>query len=81
MTDVELAIYIGEKIKEYRKLKGLTQKELAKKIGMGDTTIANYKKVSELPKRIPYSNWLKHLTYLLMIYFHQFKQLILFRYL
>ncbi|MBF7050528.1 XRE family transcriptional regulator [Streptococcus sp. HF-2466] len=51
MTDVELAIYIGEKIKEYRKLKGLTQKELAKKIGMGDTTIANYEKGFRTPKK------------------------------
>lgn len=51
MTDVELAIYIGEKIKEYRKLKRLTQKELAKKIGMGDTTIANYEKGFRTPKK------------------------------
>ena len=30
MTDEELAIFIGNKIKEYRKLKGLTQKEFSK---------------------------------------------------
>lgn len=51
MTDAELAIYIGEKIKEYRKLKGLTQKDLAEKIGMGDTTIANYEKGFRTPKK------------------------------
>ena len=51
MTDEELAIYIGNKIKEYRKLKGLTQKELAKAVGMGDTTIANYEKGLRTPKK------------------------------
>lgn len=51
MTDEELAIYIGNKIKEYRKLKGLTQKELAKTVGMGDTTIANYEKGLRTPKK------------------------------
>lgn len=51
MTDEELAIFIGNKIKEYRKLKGLTQKELAKAVGMGDTTIANYEKGLRTPKK------------------------------
>ena len=51
MTDAELAIYIGEKIREYRTLKGLTQKELAQKIGMGDTTVANYEKGFRTPKK------------------------------
>ena len=51
MTDAELAIYIGEKIREYRILKGLTQKELAQKIGMGDTTVANYEKGFRTPKK------------------------------
>lgn len=51
MTDEELAIYIGNKIKEYRKLKGLTQKELANKVDMGDTTIANYEKGFRTPKK------------------------------
>lgn len=51
MTDEELAIFIGNKIKEYRKLKGLTQKELAKTVGMGDTTIANYEKGLRTPKK------------------------------
>ncbi|WP_247926858.1 XRE family transcriptional regulator [Streptococcus intermedius] len=51
MTDTELAIYIGEKIREYRILKGLTQKELAQKIGMGDTTVANYEKGFRTPKK------------------------------
>ena len=51
MTAEELAIFIGNKIKEYRKLKGLTQKELAKAVGMGDTTIANYEKGLRTPKK------------------------------
>lgn len=51
MTDTELAIYIGEKIREYRILKGLTQKELAHKIDMGDTTVANYEKGFRTPKK------------------------------
>lgn len=51
MTDEELALYIGSKIKEFRKLKGLTQKELAQKIDMGDTTIANYEKGFRTPKK------------------------------
>lgn len=51
MTDEELAIFIGNKIKEYRKLKGLTQKELARAVGMGDTTIANYEKGLRTPKK------------------------------
>ncbi|WP_394404835.1 S24 family peptidase [Streptococcus sp. 20-1249] len=51
MTDKELAIYIGNKIKEYRKAKSFTQKELAEKVGMGDTTIANYEKGFRTPKK------------------------------
>lgn len=51
MTDKELAQYIGIKIKEYRLANGYTQKELAKKIGMGDTTIANYEKGFRSPKK------------------------------
>ncbi|WP_162012537.1 XRE family transcriptional regulator [Streptococcus sp. S784/96/1] len=51
MTDKELALYIGNKIKEYRKIQGLTQKELAEKVGMGDTTIANYEKGFRTPKK------------------------------
>ncbi|ETE02210.1 DNA-binding protein, partial [Streptococcus pseudopneumoniae G42] len=51
MTDKELAIYIGTKIKEYRLQRGLTQKELATLVDMGDTTIANYEKGFRTPKK------------------------------
>ena len=51
MTDKELAIYIGTKIKEYRLQRGLTQKELAVLVDMGGTTIANYEKGFRTPKK------------------------------
>lgn len=51
MTDQELAIYIGLKIKEFRDKRGLTQKELADLIEMGNTTIANYEKGFRTPKK------------------------------
>lgn len=51
MTDQELAIYIGLKIKEFRDQIGLTQKELADLIEMGNTTIANYEKGFRTPKK------------------------------
>lgn len=51
MTDKELAIYIGTKIKEYRLQRRLTQKELATLVDMGDTTIANYEKGFRTPKK------------------------------
>lgn len=51
MTDQELAIYIGLKIKEFRDQRGLTQRELADLIEMGNTTIANYEKGFRTPKK------------------------------
>ena len=51
MTDQELAIYIGAKIKEFRLKRNLTQKELAKIVNVGDTTIANYEKGFRSPKK------------------------------
>jgi transcriptional regulator with XRE-family HTH domain len=40
----ELDEYIGRKIKEYRNKKGLTQKELGQKLGIGHTTVSGYEK-------------------------------------
>ncbi|HEM9634214.1 TPA: helix-turn-helix transcriptional regulator [Streptococcus agalactiae] len=51
MNDKELALYIGSRIRELRKNKGLTQKELASLVNMGDTTIANYEKGFRTPKK------------------------------
>lgn len=43
--------YVGAKIKEYRKNNGLKQDELAKKIGVGKTTISNYEVGLRSPKK------------------------------
>lgn len=43
--------YVGAKIKEYRKFNGLKQDELAKKIGVGKTTISNYEVGLRSPKK------------------------------
>lgn len=42
LKDKDLAIYVGSKIKEYRKKKKITQKELGKRIDKSDNTISNY---------------------------------------
>ncbi|MGM0940322.1 MAG: helix-turn-helix domain-containing protein [Bacillota bacterium] len=42
MKEKELAIYVGKKIREFRKKKGLTQKELGDLIGVKHNTISNY---------------------------------------
>ncbi|MCT0450801.1 XRE family transcriptional regulator [Lactococcus cremoris] len=43
--------YVGSKIKDYRKYFGLSQEELAKKIGVGKTTISNYEVGIRSPKK------------------------------
>lgn len=43
--------YVGSKIKLYRNSLGLTQEELAKKIGVGKTTISNYEVGLRSPKK------------------------------
>jgi len=40
--DKDLAIFVGSKIKYYRKKKKLTQKDLGKRIDKSDNTISNY---------------------------------------
>lgn len=42
LKDKDLANYVGSKIKEYRKKRKLTQKELGKRIDKSDNTISNY---------------------------------------
>jgi len=42
LKDKDLAVFVGSKIKEYRKKKKLTQKELGKRIDKSDNTISNY---------------------------------------
>lgn len=43
--------YVGDKIKGHRTLLGLTQEELAKKVGVGKTTISNYEVGLRSPKK------------------------------
>ena len=51
MNKEELAIFIGSRIREQRKLRGWTQLELGKKIGMGKNAISNYEKGFRSPKK------------------------------
>lgn len=44
MNEVELQKYIGGMIREYRKKKRLSQGDLGKRIGVGDTTISAYER-------------------------------------
>lgn len=51
MDKEKLAIVIGSKIKEQRKLKGWTQLELGEKVGLGKNAISNYEKGFRSPKK------------------------------
>ena len=42
MKKVDIKIYVSNKIREYRKLRGLTQKELGDKIGVKHNTVSGY---------------------------------------
>lgn len=42
LKDKDLTIYVGTKIKEYRKKRKMTQRELGKLINKSDNTISNY---------------------------------------
>lgn len=49
--DTDLSKFVGSKIKEYRKKKGLTQKELGEKIGVKHNTISAYEKGTISPEQ------------------------------
>lgn len=51
MDSNELALFIGQKIKSYRKSNGWSQVELAKILGVGKSTIANYEKGYRSPRQ------------------------------
>ncbi|MFD2253055.1 XRE family transcriptional regulator [Lactococcus formosensis subsp. bovis] len=51
MNDKEINKYIGSKIREFRKIKGLTQKELAGLVGVKNSGISNYEQGIRIPKR------------------------------
>ena len=58
----ELAIFVGDKMKEFRKQKGLTQRELGKRVGKSANTISDYEKaISTIPTDVLFeiSNVLK----------------------
>lgn len=51
MDKEEIAKFIGNKIKEYRKQNNWTQTELGKKIGIGKNAIGNYERGFRSPKK------------------------------
>lgn len=51
MDKEQIAIVIGEKIKQYRLANGWTQQELGTKIGMSKNAIGNYEKGFRSPKK------------------------------
>ena len=51
MNKEEIAKFIGEKIKYYRKLNNWTQTDLGKQIGMGKNAIGNYERGFRSPKK------------------------------
>ena len=51
MDKEQIAIVIGEKIKQYRLANGWTQQELGAKIGISKNAIGNYEKGFRSPKK------------------------------
>lgn len=51
MNNKELAIYAGNKIKEFRKIKNWTQQQLATKLNTTKATISNYETGYRSPKK------------------------------
>ncbi|QIW60350.1 helix-turn-helix domain-containing protein [Lactococcus raffinolactis] len=51
MTNEELAIFVGNKIKELRKSRNWTQSDLASKLNTTKGTISNYEKAYRSPKK------------------------------
>ncbi|MGT2745328.1 S24 family peptidase [Streptococcus phocae subsp. phocae] len=51
MDKEKLAIFIGNKIKQYRLEKGWTQEELGKQISMGKNAVGNYERGFRSPKK------------------------------
>ena len=49
---MEVIVLFGEKLKETRRRKGLTQKQLADLIGVKDNSISNWEKDRNLPKNM-----------------------------
>ncbi|RWR06705.1 XRE family transcriptional regulator [Siminovitchia fortis] len=47
----EISIYVGKKIRQYRKMKGLTQKQLGEKVGVKHNTISSYENGTNEPEQ------------------------------
>lgn len=45
------AEYLGDKIREYRRIHGLTQKDFAKQIGIDNTTLASWERSEHTPTK------------------------------
>lgn len=51
MNEKDLAVYVGKRIKEERKKKNMTQKELGEKIGVKHNTISSYESGVNAPEQ------------------------------
>lgn len=51
MKEKELAVYVGNRIREERKRKKITQRELGKKIGVKHNTISSYENGINAPEQ------------------------------
>lgn len=51
MEEKDLARYVGLKIKEYRKKRGMTQRDLADKVGLKHNTISTYESGRNAPEQ------------------------------
>lgn len=49
--NLDLAVYIGEKIKYFRKTHNWTQSQLGEKVGLAKSTVANYEKGFRTPQQ------------------------------
>lgn len=51
MNNMELSVFVGSKIKEYRKKRNMTQKELGEIIGVKHNTISDYERGRTEPEQ------------------------------
>lgn len=51
MNEQELNVFVGSKIRNFRKKKGITQKELGEKIGVKHNTISSYENGTNAPQQ------------------------------
>lgn len=51
MNDIELKKYVGNRIKEERKKRSMSQKELGEKIGVKHNTISSYENATNAPEQ------------------------------